>query len=164
MSGSLFIKSRQRTYPINGRQLRQLILSLLQDLLIVEDFDLAIYIIHAPEMAKLNKTYLRHNGSTDVITFDYSEPETSNPKLKNVLHGELFVSIDDAISQAREFRTTWQSELARYVIHGILHLRGYDDLEPAARRKMKREEGRLLKEISRAFPLSKLARKPKLTA
>jgi ssRNA-specific RNase YbeY (16S rRNA maturation enzyme) len=54
--------------------------------------------------------------------------------------------------------------LARYVIHGVLHLRGFDDLRPADRRKMKREENRLLKEIARLFPLSKLGTRPKLAS
>ena len=70
--------------------------------------------------------------------------------------------MDDAIAQAREFRTSWQSELARYVIHGVLHLRGYDDIRAADRRKMKREENRLLKEIARLFPLKELGRGPRL--
>ena len=162
MNRSLFIKNRQRTIPINVRHLRWLTRSVLQDLLFIEDFDLAIYIVRAPQMAELNKTYLQHEGSTDVITFDYSELETRNPKPETVLHGELFISIDDAVAQAREFRTTWPAELARYVIHGILHLRGYDDLKPAARRKMKREEDRLLKKIAESFPLRKIHGKPKL--
>jgi probable rRNA maturation factor len=68
----------------------------------------------------------------------------------------LFICLDDAVKQAREFRTTWQEELARYVIHGLLHLRGFDDLEPAARRVMKREENRLLRRAGRAFTLAQL--------
>jgi len=78
------------------------------------------------------------------------------------LHGEIFICVDDAVAQAREFRTSWQSELARYLIHGILHLRGYDDLSAAARRRMKREENRLLRWIARQHPLSRLARRSKL--
>ena len=49
------------------------------------------------------------------------------------------------MKQAGEFGTAWPEELARYVIHGLLHLHGYDDLEPAKRRVMKREENRLVK-------------------
>ena len=157
MSRSLLIQNRQRLRSLNVRYLRQLTCSVLENLPDIEDFDLAICIIHAPEMARLNETFLRHQGSTDVITFDYSELKTS-------LHGELFICMDDAITQAREFRTTWQSELVRYIIHGILHLRGYDDLKPDLRRRMKREEGRLLHEITRSFPLRKLAGKTKLAA
>jgi probable rRNA maturation factor len=162
VSVSLFIKNRQRAIPINVRYLRWLTRALLQDLLWVEDFDLAIYIIRSPAMAQLNESFLQHKGPTDVITFDYcAEPETQNPKPKIFLHGELFVCIDEAVSQAKTFRTTWQSELVRYVIHGILHLRGHDDLTPTARRKMKREEDRLLKTITEAFPPSKLMGKVK---
>ena len=63
------------------------------------------------------------------------------------------------MKQAKEFKTSWQSELTRYVIHGLLHLRGHDDRETTARRAMKKEENRLLRETSREFSLSRLARK-----
>ena len=72
------------------------------------------------------------------------------------LHGELYICLDDAIAQAKEFRTTWQSEVVRYVIHGVLHLLGHDDHAAAARRKMKREENRLLRHLAKEFPLASL--------
>ena len=72
------------------------------------------------------------------------------------LHGEIFICVDEAVSQARKFGVSWQSEVARYVIHGVLHLLGHDDLRAGARCKMKREENRLLRELSRRFALSKL--------
>jgi probable rRNA maturation factor len=56
--------------------------------------------------------------------------------------------VPEAVRQAAEFGTTWEAELLRYVIHGILHLRGYDDLEPAKRRVMKREENRLVRKLA----------------
>ena len=62
----------------------------------------------------------------------------------------------EAVDQARQFRTKWESELVRYLIHGVLHLCGYDDQRPADRRRMKREEDRLLKQIGRLFPIKKL--------
>lgn len=161
MNASLFIKNQQRTFPLNVRYLRWMTRELLRELLWIEDFDLAIYIVRAPKMAEINWNFLQHEGSTDVITFDYGDQdaaaktETGIPKF---LSGELFVCIDDAIAQARQFRTTWQSELVRYVIHGILHLCGYDDLKPAARRVMKREENRLLKKLNEAYPSTKLGK------
>ncbi len=103
-------------------------------------------------MSRINQTFLCHKGSTDVITFDYSE-------LKTVLHGEIFICYDETILQARKFRTSWQSETARYLVHGVLHLRGFDDHRPVDRHKMKREENRLLRELTRRFPISKLARR-----
>ena len=78
------------------------------------------------------------------------------------LHGEIFICLDDAVAHARRFRTLWQAELARYVIHGVLHLRGHDDLTPAARRKMKREEARQLREIARRHALSRLGRRARI--
>jgi rRNA maturation RNase YbeY len=86
-------------------------------------------------MARVNWRFLQHEGSTDVITFDHGST------IERV-HGECFISVADAVDQAQAFRTTWTEEVVRYVIHGILHLRGYDDLEPALRRSMKREENR----------------------
>jgi ssRNA-specific RNase YbeY (16S rRNA maturation enzyme) len=64
--------------------------------------------------------------------------------------------MDEAVSQGRKFGVSWQSETVRYVVHGILHLLGHDDLRVAARCKMKCEENRLLRVITRRFPLSKL--------
>ena len=63
------------------------------------------------------------------------------------------------MKQAREFGTTWQSEVVRYVIHGLLHLRGHDDLKPAERRVMKREENRLLKRVAGCCPIHTLSRR-----
>jgi len=135
---------------------------------------LAISIVRAPEMVRVNETFLRHEGSTDVITFDYADYELTVSRRQSKadlpagrrkhVQGEIFICIDDAVVQAREFRTTWQSELTRYVIHGVLHLLGYDDIEAADRRKMKRKENRLVKEVARLFPLSKLGGKPRLAA
>jgi probable rRNA maturation factor len=157
LSGSLIIRNRQRAVRLDTRLLRNITKTLLEDFFKVENFDLAIYIVGAPEMARLNEKYLQHEGSTDVITFDYADS-------KAFLHGEIFICIDDAVAQARQFRTSWPSELTRYVIHGILHLRGFDDTRPTARHKMKREENSRLKEVGRRFPLSKLASSSKLAA
>jgi len=163
LSGSLLIKNRRRAIPLNTRLLRTLTKTLLNESLELVNFDLAIYLVRAPEMARLNETFLQHSGSTDVITFDYSD-HSSSVLRHSSLHGEIFISIDDAIAQARQFRTSWQSELVRYIIHGVLHLRGFDDIQPAARRKMKREENRLLREVARLFPLRKLAANPRLAS
>jgi metalloprotein, YbeY/UPF0054 family len=140
--------------------------ALLEEELGFNNYDLAVYLVGAARMADVNETHLQHDGPTDVITFDYSDkpakPILSSKKTPAAevsgcgIHGELFICIDVAISQAREFRTTWQSELIRYVIHGILHLCGYDDLTSAARKVMKNAENNLVKTITRKFPVGKL--------
>ena len=169
----LQIFNRQKTRAINLPLLRKISRGLLDELLEENVFELGIHLVGAEEMAQVNKNFLQHEGSTDVITFDYSETgragcpqpaargamRTSRPTTP--LLGEIFISVDDAVSQAREFRTSWQSELVRYIVHGVLHLEGHDDLQPAPRLKMKRAENRLLKELSRRFDLGKLERTKK---
>jgi probable rRNA maturation factor len=148
---------------LDTRLLRAFVTTLLEMEFKTQDFDLAVYIVRAPEMSQLNEKFLQHSGSTDVITFDYSNnSQLSTLNSQPILHGEIFICIDDARAQARQFRVSWQSELARYIIHGLLHLRGFDDTTPALRRKMKREENRLLRKLARLFPLRKLAAAPKL--
>ena len=156
MSGELCLRNRQRARAVDSKLLRSIITGLLADLR-TADFDLTIQLVGEVEMTRINETRLRHAGSTDVITFDYSEP--GGP-----LAGEIFVCVDEAMIQARRFRVTWQKELVRYIVHGVLHLRGYDDACPATCRRMKREEERLVGKLSRDFRLSKLARKPKVSA
>jgi probable rRNA maturation factor len=162
LSSSLVIRNRQRTVRVNTRLLRLAAETVLKELLKPAAFDVSVYILRASEMARLNENFLQHQGSTDVITFDYGDSSLKSESSARCLHGEIFVCIDDAIVQARQFRTSWPSEIVRYIIHGLLHLRGFDDQKPIARRKMKREENRLLKETARLFPLSKLAGDSKL--
>lgn len=156
--------NRQRTQPIHLSALRPIVKTLLQDLLEVGAADLGIALVAAREMTRLNESFLQHAGSTDVLTFDYSEPGTRNSEPPTRLQGEIFICVDETIAQARRFHTTWHAELVRYLVHGVLHLMGHDDQRAADRRKMKREENRLLRRLASRFPLSRLAGKPKLPA
>jgi probable rRNA maturation factor len=104
----------------------------------------------------VNETFLKHEGPTDVVTFDYLEKRKAGSGKRKHLHGEIFICVDEAVLQAKKFRASWQSEIVRYLVHGVLHLLGHDDRRIAARKKMKREENRLLRELSRRFALSKL--------
>jgi probable rRNA maturation factor len=147
---SLVLRNRQKTRSVDIKLLREITSCLLRDLLEQNSYEIGIHLVTAPEMAKINEGFLQHEGSTDVITFDYSEGQ------KQPLYGEIFICVDDAIDYAKQFKTSWQSEVVRYVVHGVLHLLGYDDLEPVARRKMKVQENRLHRELARRFTLNKL--------
>ncbi len=100
--------------------------------------DVVVHLVSRKRSAELNQQFLQHEGPTDIITFDYGSTAER-------LQGELFICVAEAVRQAAEFGTEWDQELHRYVIHGLLHLRGFDDREPAARRVMKREENRLVR-------------------
>lgn len=151
------IINRQRTRKINARLLKKITNALLAKLKITEA-ELGINLVTTPRMTVVNETFIKHEGSTDVITFDYSGLELQVPNPVPEVHGELFICVDEAILQARHFKTTWQSEVVRYLIHGLLHLLGQDDRTPATRRKMKRQENRLLRRLAKEFPLTPLGR------
>ncbi|MEI6196178.1 MAG: rRNA maturation RNase YbeY [Verrucomicrobiota bacterium] len=170
---NVVIANRQRTKKINARLLKQIVGGLFAELKITEA-ELGINLVAAPEMTLVNETFLQHEGSTDVITFDHSGNglPVSGRQNKSELpagcwkhvHGELFVCVDEAILQARRFKTDWQTEVVRYIVHGVLHLLGHDDRRAAARRKMKREENRLVCVLVKRFTLAQLARAAKLGA
>jgi probable rRNA maturation factor len=135
----LSLTNRQRFRPVKLQVLRRILGPLIQELLGPSAYDLSICLVSSSQMAQLNESFLRHSGPTDVLAFDYSESG------HQALRGEIFICVEVAVAQARRFRTSWQSELVRYVVHGLLHLKGYDDHLPAGRRRMKREEGRLMR-------------------
>lgn len=175
-NSTVLISNRQRTRKINPRLLKAITEGLLSDLNI-GGAELGINLVAAREMTLVNETFLRHEGSTDVITFDYAEIVAQASRLRSkslereirrrdacaTLCGELFICVDEAVLQAKKFRTTWQSEIARYIVHGILHLLGYDDLHAAARRRMKREENRRLAGLSKKFSLAQIGGASKLS-
>lgn len=150
---TLLLRNRQRVRAVDTALLRRFARSLIENQSAIATYELGIHLVAAREMTLLNETFLHHTGSTDVITFNHAEENSTDS-----IHGEIFICLDDAVKQADAFRTTWQSELARYVIHGVLHLRGFDDLTPSKRRVMKREENRLLRESIEHFPLPRFAK------
>ena len=154
--------NRQRAVSLDRAFLRRLARRLLEECLGRPDYQFGVHFIGATEMACLNQTFLGHEGSTDVITFDYREKSDDRAAPKTdlrpgQLHGEIYISVDDALIHARRFRVRWPSEVTRYLVHGVLHLEGFDDTDPASRRQMKRLENRLLKELSASFDLDKMS-------
>ena len=90
---------------------------------------------------KINRKFLKHDFATDVISFSLEEAG---------FLGDLVVSAETARRMARELKVPFKEELARYVIHGTLHLLGYDDKKPADRKKMHRRQEEILKELGLA--------------
>jgi probable rRNA maturation factor len=151
---SLVLRNRQRAAKVDIRKLRSILRSLLQDVLGVKQWALGIHLVGDETIIELNEKYLKHRGATDVVSFNYLDGTGD----RETIAGDIFVCVPEAVRQAPRFRSTWQAELVRYIVHGILHLSGYDDRTAANRREMKREEGRLLKALSRQLPFSKLGR------
>jgi probable rRNA maturation factor len=84
-------------------------------------------------LLQLNKEYLKHDTLTDIITFDLAEKEKE-------ITGDIFISIDRAKENAREFKASTEEELKRLLIHGVLHLMGYKDKTKHERELMREKE------------------------
>jgi probable rRNA maturation factor len=81
----------------------------------------------------INKQYLQHDYYTDIITFDNSEEE-------DMLEGDIFVSIDRVKDNAKVLNTEFENELRRVLIHGLLHLIGFEDGSEQLKLKMRAKE------------------------
>lgn len=101
------------------------------------DGELSLVFLTDTALAQLHADFLDDPTPTDVITF------AGDPALGTA--GEICVSADAAATFARKQRRDFGEELALYVVHGWLHLAGYDDLEPAKKRAMRRAEARALR-------------------
>lgn len=84
-------------------------------------------------LLKINQQYLNHDTYTDIITFDNSE----TPKK---IYSDIFISVERVTENATHYQTTFQQELLRILIHGVLHLMGYQDKTPNNKRKMTQKE------------------------
>lgn len=88
------------------------------------------------KILEVNRQYLQHDYYTDIITFDYCEGD--------MLSGDLFISLDTVRSNAELFGKTYEDELHRVIIHGILHLVGINDKGPGEREIMEAAEDKAL--------------------
>ena len=93
------------------------------------------------KILEVNNEYLGHDYYTDIITFDYDEDD--------VLNGDLVISLDTVRSNAELFKKSYEDELNRVIIHGILHLCGINDKGPGEREIMEENENKALALLKR---------------
>ena len=91
--------------------------------------EISVWLISDRRMSRLHRQFLGQTAPTDVLTFQ---------------HGEIFISVETAKQHARAFANSLMHELQLYIVHGLLHLHGFDDRTPAGARKMKRMQERIL--------------------
>ncbi len=95
--------------------------------------------VNDAKILEVNKEYLGHDYFTDIITFDYDEGD--------VIGGDIVISVDTVRSNAEMFGKTFNDELHRVIIHGILHLCGINDKGPGEREVMEKEENKALEAL-----------------
>jgi len=140
------IRNRQKNLRLDLPALRrvvQAVLSVPSSTFQVQCSELSFVFVTDEEIARLNDQFLNHQGPTDVITFE---------------HGEIVISTDRAVAQAKQFKSPLHEELALYLIHGLLHLAGYDDTSPVPRRAMHRRQREILRDLRKKLDLRKLLR------
>lgn len=104
--------------------------------------ELSILLCDNALIKKLNKRYFKNPSVTDVIAFPLTDD------LEPDYLGEVVVSVEEAVRAAERLGCKWQDELRLYLIHGILHLAGYDDRTRLKKARMEKEQERILKNIS----------------
>ena len=102
-----------------------------------QTYSLEINFVTEKTIINLNAKYLNHNYPTDIITFNYSNNF-------RILEGEIYICMKVALENSLKYEVNLDNELLRLVIHGILHMTGYDDKKAQDRKKMKIKEDELV--------------------
>jgi len=97
-----------------------------------EPGDLSFIFASDKYIKEINKEFLNHNYNTDVIAFDY--------KKGNVINGEIYLGINKIRKNAVQYKNTILNEVLRVMVHGVLHIIGYDDKTEIEEKKMKKME------------------------
>ncbi len=137
-AASLLIEQAHPTLHVPEKALRPLIRRVLKE----EGYTLGylgVVLADHATVLDLNRTYLDHDYHTDVLSFLLSETEEDR-----ILDGEVYVDLDTAAERHAEFGASFEEEVQRYVVHGLLHLLGYDDATPAEKQAMHAREDHYL--------------------
>ncbi|MFN2621661.1 MAG: rRNA maturation RNase YbeY [Chthoniobacterales bacterium] len=136
------VLNRQRRVPVDSLALETFAQSALSQCLklgqrksgvLKELTEISVILVSDRRIAEIHKQFMNEAGPTDVITFQ---------------HGDIVISAETAKRQARQFGTTVAHELRLYVVHGLLHLCGFDDKTSAGAAEMKRVQDRIVRSLS----------------
>ena len=103
--------------------------------------DLSIVLADHETVRELNKSYLSHDYNTDVLSFPLNEPGDGS------VDGEVYIDLDTAKERCSEFGASFESESYRYIIHGLLHLMGYEDHTSDLKQVMRDKENTYLTQL-----------------
>src|SRR3989338_1163451 len=125
--------------PLSRDKIEKIAAKLITSLRGAKSLALGITFLTDKQIRQLNKKYLMLNRPTDVLSFNYTGQETA----------DIVISLDTAKRNAKIYRTSYKNELILYLIHGFLHLSGYDDSRPRAKRRMFSKQETLFYEMTR---------------
>ena len=108
-----------------------------------DDVELSLVLVNDMYIRNLNWKYRRKDSATDVLAF----PMRDSRGLSGPVLGDVVISVETAKREAKKRKKDFQEEFDLYFVHGILHLLGYDDEKPRARKKMKAKEKELMESL-----------------
>lgn len=141
-SPPITVRSLQRRVAVNVAQLQKFAASAAETCLSLRKEnaggletlkEVAVLIISDRRIAELHQRFMNEPGPTDVITFQ---------------HGEIFISADTAMANAKRFGTSIRHELRLYIVHGLLHLQGFEDRDPKSVGRMRAAEKKVLSTLA----------------
>jgi probable rRNA maturation factor len=141
----VLIKNQQKIAKIHRRRIREIIKNIIQYLKVDEKTEISILFTDDKFIKSLNKKYRGINKSTDVLTFNLEEGDLKFPELdENNLLGDIIISVETAQRQANNLNHNLENELMILLIHGLLHLIGYDHEEDRDNKIMQVKENEIL--------------------
>lgn len=146
----------QKLYHIDKNKIKNLVKSILKAE--GKDAELNIVFTDNKRIKEMNKTFLGHNYATDVLSFVYNESSftTNRTRLNRsqiTITGEIIISVEMATELAHKLGYTIEGEIALYLVHGLLHLLGYNDRQQREAKKMHQREGELLSNLGYSVPI-----------
>lgn len=142
---SVYVENLHRAYRLDDGMIRRIAAAVLKKVG-RSSGALDIAFLDDRAMRVCNRRYTRHDRTTDVLSFPLEDP----------VFGQIVISIDRAAAQSVAYGTGRAEELVRYVVHGILHLCGYDDITRADRERMSAKEDRILRWLATKEDLSRV--------
>lgn len=142
----LAIINLQKCYPVAQNEIKKLARGVLK--MEKRDAELNLVFVDNKYIKKINKAFLGHNYATDVLSFPYHEHS-----LHDIINGEILISVEMAVQQAHKREYSVEGEIALYLVHGILHLLGYDDRKKGDAKRMHQREGALLTKFGYDVPV-----------
>lgn len=134
----IILKNLQKKIPLNQKIINRA-LKKLNEIWLFNNYCFLVSLVSDNQIKKINKIYHKNNQPTDVLSFDIS--------LAKNLSGDVIISVDTAKRNAKIYNNTIEKEILLYVIHGILHLTGFDDVTRPKAKIMQQKQEQILKKI-----------------
>ncbi|MBU1995581.1 MAG: rRNA maturation RNase YbeY [Candidatus Omnitrophica bacterium] len=145
------VNDLQKKIPLNTSQIKKIIKIILRHEKVSEVL-LSVLFVTNQKIRVFNRKFLGRNNATDVLAFDSTDEEVSyqvSQKSVKEINGDIIISTDAAIKNAKSFNTSVEQELVLYVVHGILHLLGYDDHSKTNILKIRKKEEEIIKILTK---------------